>query len=210
MQNYAIEGQPLPVVRGDLIINPDAIEEPIVVSDTVIGPGYPTRTMGVGSSIRLLGRVTLDVLGEWQGGHYLANWVGYQNARRGVWYPCYEVQAKLRAFDGGDASALNGVTALERAKCAINRRKMNDDYWIQPADFFKLRSASLTYQLPSGLIPGTSSASLTLAGRNLWTVTDYDGVDPEVADISDSGFGRREYYNLPPLRTFLATLRVNF
>ena len=57
-----------------------------------------------------------------------------------------------------------------------------------------------------------------LAGRNLLTFTDYTGADPEGNDGSDqlgnqlSGgeFGRRDYYQLPPQRTFSLSARVTF
>ena len=39
----------------------------------------------------------LDVLFEHQGGHILPQYTGYQNARRGVWFPCYAVQEKIIA-----------------------------------------------------------------------------------------------------------------
>jgi TonB-dependent starch-binding outer membrane protein SusC len=102
------------------------------------------------------------------------------------------------------------VTALERGKCAVDRTQQEADFWVQSADFFKLRSISATYQVPPRLVPGARTANFTLAGRNLFTITDYDGVDPEVADQRDSSFGRREYYNLPPMRTVQASLRVSF
>ncbi|MBA3968835.1 MAG: hypothetical protein H0X52_01885, partial [Gemmatimonadetes bacterium] len=150
---------------------------------------------------------------EFQRGAYLANWVGYQNALRGVWRPCQDVQGKLFAATkdpGNAATILAGVTALERAKCAIDRTKQDADYWTQPSDFFKLRSVSLTYAVPTRFIPAGRTASLTLAGRNLFTSTDYDGLDPESTDSRDNRFGRREYYNLPPVRTFMASFRVSF
>jgi TonB-linked SusC/RagA family outer membrane protein len=204
-------GRPVPSFFGQRILNPNDVADPLV-SDTAeyIGPSYPTRIIGLGTNLTLMRRLTLDMLGEFQGGHFQNNWVGYQNARRGVWQTCYDTQQKLVAAANGDASALNGVTAQERAKCAIDRRVMNSDFWIQPADFFKLRSASLTYQLPSGWVPGgVRNASVTLAGRNLWKSTDYDGIDPESNERGD--FLRRvEYYNIPPLRTFLLSMRMSF
>ncbi|HLU25632.1 MAG TPA: TonB-dependent receptor, partial [Longimicrobiales bacterium] len=209
--NYVREGYPVPSFFGIKILNPDEIAEPILSEETYIGPSYPTRIIGFGTTISLFeDRLVLDLLAEHQGGHYNANFVGYQNNLRGVWRPCYEINAKLRAFNAGDQSALNDVTARERARCAIDREKMHSDFWISPADFTKLRTVSLTYRLPPRLVPGARTAMLTLSGRNLFTWTDYDGVDPEVADMSDSSFGRREYYNLPPLRSFLASIRVTF
>jgi TonB-linked SusC/RagA family outer membrane protein len=212
LNNFVEEGSPVPGVYGALVLNPNELAEPITVADTLIGPTYPTRTISIGSSLGLFNRVSLEVLGEFQGGHYLQNFTGYQNANRFVWRPCYEAQQKLRAAAAGDATALNDVTALERARCAIDRTKQDSDFFIEQADFFKLRTASLTYLLPQRWVGGRN-ASLTLAARNLFKITDYSGIDPEVSDLGDSGLNgisRREYYNLPPTRSFLASLRVTF
>ena len=212
LDSYVREGFPVPSYFGARVINPNEIADPIVVQDTFIGEVYPTRTLGIGTTLTFQDRLTLDVLGEHHGGQYLANWVGYQNARRGTWQPCFATQAKLRAAKAGDASALAGVTALERARCGIDRRAINNDFWIEPADFFKLRSVSLTYNLPEAWTRGFRSTSITLAGRNLFTSTDYSGTDPEVQDARDASgrLGRRDYYNLPPVRTFTVSARVSF
>jgi TonB-dependent starch-binding outer membrane protein SusC len=212
LNNFVKEGEPVPGVYGALVLNPDEFADPIIVADTLIGPTYPTRTISFGSTLGLFNRVSLEVLGEFQGGHYLQNFTGYQNANRFVWRPCYEEQQKLRAAAAGDASALADVTALERARCAVDRTKQDSDFFIEKADFFKLRTASLSYLLPQQWTGGRT-ASLTLAARNLFKITDYTGIDPEVSDLGDSGLNglsRREYYNLPPTRSFLASLRVTF
>ena len=153
-----------------------------------------------------------DVVGEYQGGGMLGNFVGYQNENRGVWYPCYDTQKKIRAANAGDATALNDVTALQRAKCAIDPTKISSDYWVQSTDFFKIRSASLSWKLPANLVPRTSSATLVLAGKNLWKSTNYDGLDPELRDATDQGasLARREYYVFPPSKQFLLSMRVLF
>jgi hypothetical protein len=142
----------------------------------------------------------------------LGNFVGYQNENRGVWYPCYDTQKKIRAAAAGNATALNDVTAMQRAKCAIDPTKFNSDFWVQSTDFFKIRSASIAWTLPKGLVRRASSATLVLAGRNLFKSTDYDGLDPELRDASDQGasLARREYYQLPPSRQFLASMRLTF
>ncbi|HEV2149338.1 MAG TPA: SusC/RagA family TonB-linked outer membrane protein [Longimicrobiaceae bacterium] len=214
---FVKEGFAIPAYFGAKITNPDRFEDPLVEENAFIGGGYPTRTVGVGTTLTFRDRVTLDALGEYQGGHYLANWVGYQNARRGTWAPCHDVQEKLFAAQRGNTSALEGVTARQRAQCAIDRTKMNDDYWIEPADFFKLRTVSLTYELPSRWLLGGRSASVTLAGRNLFKSSGYSGTDPEVYDARDASngdavneLGRRDYYNLPPVRSVMASVRVSF
>jgi hypothetical protein len=164
----------------------------------------------LGSTLTLFRRLTLDAQGEFQIGGSNINYIGYQNALRGVWRACIPVQRKLVAAAQGNAAALDDVTALERARCAIDRTVQNSDFWIEPTDFFKLRYFSLTYDLPANLIRGLGAASVTFAGRNLLSVTDYSGLDPESADLSDNTFARREYYQLPALRSFTLSLRTRF
>ena len=86
---------------------------------------------------------------------------------------------------------------------------------LYDADFWKLREIGLTYSLPESLLRGVQSASVGVSARNLWTIwqaqEDILGVqvaDPEYASPSVSGLGN--YYNVPPLSSLTATLRVTF
>ncbi len=205
------EGYAVPAVFGRKVLNPTELANPIV-SDTAVylGRTFPNRIVGVGSTLTLFNRVTLDGLGEFQKGGMNINFIGYQNTIRGVWRPCYETQRKLAAAQKGNAAALADVPALERARCAFDATTRNSDFWIEPTDFFRLRYVSATYDIPPRLLRGLQAASLTLAGRNLFTSTDYSGLDPESADQSDNTFARREYYQLPTLRQFSLSLRANF
>jgi TonB-dependent SusC/RagA subfamily outer membrane receptor len=208
---YVREGFDVPAFFGLKVLNPDEAAAPIVEQNAYLGPVYPTHLIGLSTTLRIGNDITLDALGEYQGGAYLGNFIGFQNAQRLVWYPCYTVQQKMTAA-ATDPSALNGVTALERARCNIDRGAVNSDYWIQSTNFFKLRSASISYRLPARFTPTVNSAMLVLAGRNLWKSTKYDGLDPEMRDAADAGntLSRREYYQLPPSRQFIISLRATF
>lgn len=209
--NTLKEGYPVPSFFGTVITNPDEIADPILAEDQFIGPAYPTKTATIGTEVTMFGWLTVAAQGAFQGGNYQQNASGFQNNVRSVWPPCYAVQAKLRAAEAGDASALNGVTARERAHCALSSNPLSSeaDFWTEKADFFKLRNLSFTFNLPARWVPGAQSASLMLTGRNLFTITDYDGLDPEVNDFGYD-LNRQEYYNLPPTRSFLARLRIGF
>jgi outer membrane receptor protein involved in Fe transport len=209
--NTLKEGYPVPSFFGTVITNPDEIADPILAEDQFIGPAYPTKTATIGTEVTLFGWLTVAAQGAFQGGNYQQNASGFQNNVRSVWPPCYAVQKKLRAAEDGDASALAGVTARERAHCALSTNPLSSeaDFWTEKADFFKLRNLSFTFNLPARWVPGAQSASLMLAGRNLFTITDYDGLDPEVNDFGYD-LNRQEYYNLPPTRSFLARLRIGF
>ena len=210
------EGYPVPTYFGTRIINPDEFADPIVVRDTAIGPIYPNRTIGLGTTLTFGNSLTLDALAEHHGGHIVQNYTGYQNARRGVWYPCYDIQQKLIAAAAGNEAAVSDVRAIDRAKCAYSGA--NSDFWMEKGDFIKLRQVALTYAIPSAWVRFANSASITLSGVNLFTWTDYTGSDPEVADGADTAgnvygggeFGRRDYYQIPPPRTFLVSFKTSF
>jgi hypothetical protein len=216
--NQVREGYPVPSYFGPKITNPNEFADPIVEDDAFLGRNYPNRITSLQTTFVVFGRLTVDALGEWQNGAYLMNWVGYQNGRRGIWRPCYAVQAKLKAAKAGDPSALDDVRALDRYRCssdALDRTVLNNAYWAEPADFFKLRTISVTYDVPRGWVRwiNARTANVTVAARNLFTSTDYTGTDPEVYDARDSSgtrLGRRDYYNLPPLRSFVFSLRLGF
>ncbi|HSM05201.1 MAG TPA: SusC/RagA family TonB-linked outer membrane protein [Longimicrobiales bacterium] len=216
------EGYPVPSYFGAKIMNPDELAEPVIESDQYYGPVNPTRIIGLGATMNIAQSLSVDVLFEHQGGHYLPNYTGYQNGRRGVWYPCFDVQAALVAEENGDPSAVSQYTAEQRGLCRMNGiGGYNSDFWIESADFVKLRQVALTWQLPQSLVARFANrASVTLSGANLFTWTDYTGLDPEIEDFGDrsefgiydgaADYGRREYYNLPAPRTFLLSFRVTF
>lgn len=209
-RSYVVQGLPVPAYYGIKILNPNAIANPDTAGNQFLGNVFPTRTISLDPSLTLGKRLTFDALGEWQlGGHNL-NAVGYVNANLQDWQPCYAAQAQMKAFAAGDSTALNGVTALQRAKCTLSATARDLSYWVESANFFKLRSVSATYELPPGKLFGWQSTSLSLAARNLFTSTKYDGTDPEVSDETDNQFGRRDYYVFPTFRTFLLTVRVGF
>lgn len=205
------EGYPVPGIFGAMITNPDEFAAPVIVADTFIGSAYPDRTISLGSNMTIGGKLTVDVLGEFQLGGHMVNGPAYQNGRAGNYPPCFEIQAKDLASRTGTPNALDDVRARDRARCALNASRVRPEYdwWIESTDYFRLRSVSLTYPIPSRLVPGQGRGSIQVAARNLWTVTDYTGVDPEV-DNTPGTLARREYYNFPPYRTFQLTLRLNY
>jgi hypothetical protein len=84
---------------------------------------------------------------------------------------------------------------------------------INDASYVKLREVSVSYTLPGTFATrvGASRASISLAGRNLHTWTDYPGLDPEASFQGGSrGFGQWEQDVTPQLRSYLVTLRLVF
>jgi TonB-dependent starch-binding outer membrane protein SusC len=204
-------GYPVTSLFARKILNAGKLEAP-VRSDTnmYIGPTWPTNIIGFGTTLTLFDKLTIDGLGEFQKGGYNINYVGYQNAIRGNWRPCYADQRNIIAAVKGNAAAVDGVTALNRVRCGYNTTQNLADAWIEKLDFFRLRYVTLSYRVPAKWIPGSRGGTLSLAGRNLFLSTDYSGLDPESSDQADSQVGRREYYTLPQLRSFSLSFRTNW
>ena len=57
---------------------------------------------------------------------------------------------------------------------------------------------------------GSTRLSLTLAGRNLLTITDYSGVDPEVNAFGQDNFGTSDFESQPQVRYWTARLNFGF
>lgn len=198
-------GYPVPSYFHDRVTNPNAVGEDPEFEDQYIGPSYPTHTFGINTSISFKDRLTIDVLGEGQGGHVLSSGTAYQNVRREAWPTCTDIQAQI---DQGNTSNL---TAYDRAICDPNETTYG--MWTRAADFFKIRSLSVAYKLPNSWLPGdVRNATLKVQGKNLWTFTDYPGLDPEAFEDGARDFVdyRQEYYNIPPLRTFIMKLNIGF
>ncbi len=75
----------------------------------------------------------------------------------------------------------------------------NSDATVTDASFIRLRNVSLTYTLPKKWVRGID-ASMYVQGQNLFTITDYDGFDPDQLNQE----------NLPPLRQYTLGLNLSF
>src|SRR5258705_259191 len=66
--------------------------------------------------------------------------------------------------------------------------------YVEDASFLKLRELTLSVEVPSTMVSrfgrGVRTAELSFSGRNLWTHTDYTGLDPEVSNFGNQPIGR--------------------
>ncbi len=60
-------------------------------------------------------------------------------------------------------------------------------YFVEDGSYLKLRNIQLGYSLPSSLLSKMNIASLRIfvSGQNLFTITKYEGMDPELAGVVD-------------------------
>lgn len=94
------------------------------------------------------------------------------------------------------------VTTLQRFD--VPRNYTSKD--IQDASFIRLRNVNLSYSLPQNIVDKlrvTQGIRLFVQGQNLFTITEWRGLDPE----NNTALGR---FNYPAARTYTAGLNVNF
>ncbi len=175
----------------------------VTVADTAtyIGPALPTFSRTLSGDLTLFNFITVTTLFDWRGGNYQLN--GTESFR------CV---AALGFQDRGCAATGDPTASLESQAAFIGSGFYGTEAgYIEEADFVKWRELSLTLGVPASLsnyLPIAEGASLTLAGRNLATWTDYSGIDPEINETGGSNFTQGEFNTQPPVRYF--TLRLNF
>ncbi|MGH2347888.1 MAG: SusC/RagA family TonB-linked outer membrane protein [bacterium] len=89
------------------------------------------------------------------------------------------------------------------------------DWFVEPGGFVKLRELSVRYAVPARYLTGLRSlgiraAALSVLGRNLFTITDYSGYDPEVRDEEANPAARVDDFDYPRFRTLTVTVQLEF
>ena len=81
--------------------------------------------------------------------------------------------------------------------------------FIEKSDYLKLRSLSIGYTVPMKQY-GIQSLRISLTGENLFTITDYSGVDPELPASGGSVMGTTGPGVYPSVRKYMLGLNVSF
>ena len=93
-----------------------------------------------------------------------------------------------------------------------NNNRRDSDFFIEDASFFKLKNLNITYKFNPELLKKLfiQRASISVSASNIFTITSYSGLDPEVnynaARNSSQGFDSAAY---PTVKTFTLGLNLN-
>ncbi|AKQ47000.1 TonB-dependent receptor [Rufibacter radiotolerans] len=85
--------------------------------------------------------------------------------------------------------------------------------FLEDGSYLRLKNITLGYTLPNGLTSrvGISSARVYLSGQNVFTVTNYTGLDPEItATASNTLTQGIEFFSMPQPRVFMGGFNINF
>ncbi len=180
--------------NGDGIITTDEL----TFSDTTEYQGYarPRYEAALTTSVDIGGRVRISGLLDYRGGHRMNNFTEAFRCRFNI---CQGLNDPESSLD-------------EQARAQTQRSSVQTlTGFLEPGWFIKLRELSFTFLAPDSWAQafGSSRLNLTVTGRNLFTVTDYTGLDPEVQG-GTGNFGSLEFLTQPQVRSWTARIQVTF
>ena len=91
--------------------------------------------------------------------------------------------------------------------------------FIESGDWLKIRELAVGYSLPQSTLESlfkgaVQRVTISFIGRNLLTITDYTGYDPEVGfaggDFGSTALGRTDRFTYPNFRTFTGAVEIVF
>lgn len=96
------------------------------------------------------------------------------------------------------------ASALDEYERGLRDNPKVSSYYLEDASFIRLDNISLGYNLNN--VPGFSRVRIYLASNNVFTLTNYSGIDPEIT-YTGLSFGLDQYNVYPKTRTI--TLGIN-
>ena len=209
---------------GDLYVAEDGfpIEEP---QDRVIGDPNPDWTGGVRNTITLFNKLSISALFDMKIGGDVYN--GTRGALRyfGT-HTDTDVEeedldgvvrrGKKHTFEGLGPGAGTEVFLDQDTWYAFgigNSFGGPDAQFVEDGSYVKLREIAISYKIKHPkltLWTGLSDIDIRLSGRNLYTWTNYSGIDPETNISLNENWRGLDYFNQPQTRSVILTLRLNY
>lgn len=179
------------------------MDELIPADYKIIGNAMPDFTIGWGNIFSVSG---WDLQIFWYGvfGHDIVN----------SYRLFYENPTMIQAFN---------ITRSAR-EIPLTDFPIFSDYYVEDGSYFRLSNLTLGYSFENPLYGLDKHLKLYVSGNNLWTITRYNGIDPEIRflTLSDTSGGSSEFQesvfapgierrnNWPTQTTILAGVIISF
>jgi len=160
-------------INGDNQISP--------LDRTFLGSPLPKLNYGISLDASYKG---FDVAAFFNGAY--GNHI-FEETRYFTDFPTFQGSRSTRVLNSWTPQNTGGTTPI-----FSNNNKNNDqrasDYYVQPGSFLRCKNITLGYSLPKSVVESLHLARLRVyvQGANLFTITKYDGLDPEVG-LSNEG-----------------------
>lgn len=184
------------------------------------GRTIPKHILGWGSRIRWKD-LTLTANFEYRGGNVIFSQLGRDMTFTGSggWTENRDPQiVPNSAYKDASGKVVENTSVYvaepEYAWWVDNYRQVAENF-VTPGWFLKLRDINLSYNFPASLMTKTkifSGASVSLYGRNLFTIVDSKNyyTDPEFSYTTGNGQGINNTLNTPPVRQYGFNINLVF
>lgn len=201
--------------NGEVIINSNGL--PTLTDQTYDDVNRsPDWTLGISNSIRYK-NLSLSFLLDFVQGGDVYNATESALAYYGLSTNTVADRNQSVVLPGVDAAGNPNTIAVEKDQNYYQTYySQNSENFIEDGSFAKLRYVTLSYKFPSKVLDKLSITGLELyvTGRNLFTITNYSGVDPEVntfgAGIAGAGSMNIDNLGTPNVKGFDLGLKFRF
>ena len=124
-------------------------------------------------------------------------------------WPSFQGQKSDNLLNNSWTSSNTGATTPKASnKSNFSTNTQSVSYYIEDGSFTKMKNLQIGYNFPQNMLSSMSLTSLRiyLQGVNLFTITDYSGLDPELGG-DDRNFGV-DRGNYPIVKQFLIGLNI--
>ena len=108
-------------------------------------------------------------------------------------------------YKGWDYVEDKSMAEYASVKNTNNKSYANTTFWLEDASFLKLKNITISYMLPRS-ITRFADIQFSISAQDLFTITKYSGMDPEVY----SGYDGLDYGAYPVPRTYTFGLKIIF
>ncbi|MBO9201003.1 MULTISPECIES: SusC/RagA family TonB-linked outer membrane protein [Niastella] len=177
----------------------------------ITGNAYPKFTMSFTNNVMLWQKLSVSMQWDWSHGNDIYN-LTKQWMYRDRLHKDFD---KSLTINGETGSFVNFYNSMYNS---VQRT----GWFVEDGSYWRMRDLTLIYQL-GDLIKDKASwvkgIAVTVSGRNLLTITDYSGLDPEATSAQDSQGNRSvgagsnigaDYFSVPNLRSFQFGLNLQF
>ncbi|GAB3561099.1 TonB-dependent receptor [Spirosoma luteolum] len=188
-------------VNGDGVINTKDL--------SIIGNPHPAFNYGLNLSLNYK-NFGLTVFGQGVQGNQIFNYVKYWTD-----FPTFAGNRSTRMlYQSWRPGSTDAILPQLRASDQVSIQPST--YYLESGSYFRMKNIQLTYQLPQSLLSRLKlgGASVYIQSQNLFTITNYSGMDPEINLRSYSAGNDRQIGvdggSYPVAKTFLAGLNLSF
>lgn len=172
----------------------------------IVGTANPDFFGGITNNFKWRG-FDLSFFLQYTYGNEQLNWNRFFQEHGGTRSTNFSISQLDRWQQPGDITMIPRMTADNYAS------DIRPSRFLENGSYMRLKNITLGYNLPASFAKkiGMASARVYLSGQNVFTITDYTGLDPELTGTASNTLTQGiEFYSMPQPRTFMAGVNLNF